>query len=355
MVAINTQRISVKKAFLIIAFVSSFIVLSAYAADYAGSVINQPEPDNDVGNVTVPQKGYPDANVTPEEYDYYSVNASGSKISLIVIDNRWFNIRQKSNLIRASSKKYGLTPVRDRVRGYVVEVHNGTNFGGRVYTGRRRFWASHHGIEGIRLTQDYVGRNPLLHEYMHLTQGYNALGDMEWFVEAEAEYYTLHMQQKEGAISAGRFNAMMIRRYVRSKFFGNSTLSKIQAQQIHSGNWAPYYKGSLVLSSLDAKVRNETDGNKTLLNVSRGLREDAGFLNSDALNQELKDVTGSGMRNWTRKYISGNQTPPPRLTNTHSPFTWISTLAWLGGILWICIALVATAGLAKQYIADEDG
>ena len=49
------------------------------------------------------------------------------------------------------------------------------------------------------------GTSTLLHELVHVAQGFRAAQDEDWIVEAIAEYYTLEIMRRSGTISAARY------------------------------------------------------------------------------------------------------------------------------------------------------
>lgn len=346
------HQIAKSKILWTIAILMGIIVISPYAFEYVDSRVAQPKNDDNIGNVSV-MGNHVTEPVPPKEYRYYLKNTSDTQLRLIVIDHGGFNVRENLELMERVSEEYDLVPVRNEVTGYIIDVNSNSTAGGRANPQQGEFWATHYGIEKFPVSQDGVARRPPIHEYIHLTQDYIPSEDMRWFVEAEAEYYTLYIQQAEGELSAGRYNAAMLRRYVKGHIYGEKTLSEIPTSEVSTDNPVPYFKGSLVLSSLDEEIRERTDGNKTLINVSIRLRQADAFVTTNRLNDELEAVTGSDMSNWTSRYISGNQIPKPRLVGMHSPLTWLLTLAWFFAPVGVILPAIVVGSWLGVRLDDD--
>jgi hypothetical protein len=110
------------------------------------------------------------------------------------------------------------------------------------------------------------GTSTLLHELMHVAQGYRAARDEDWIVEGMAEYYTLEIMRRSGTLSESRYQ---------------SGLEKLEQWAKDSGSLrTPESSGArtaravLVMRDLDRELRERSDGRYALDDLARQLVED---------------------------------------------------------------------------------
>ena len=128
----------------------------------------------------------------------------------------------------------------------------GRTYGETGYITQRGFW-------------DGDASSVWIHEYVHTRQGFDLTSEMRWFREASATYLSARLleEQYEGVTE----------RDVRTR---------LEATPDHPGTalanrsaWddtsADYERGARLLYAVDAAIRMETDGNRTLVDVVRAM------------------------------------------------------------------------------------
>jgi hypothetical protein len=110
------------------------------------------------------------------------------------------------------------------------------------------------------------GTSTLLHELMHVAQGYRAARDEDWIVEGIAEYYTLEIMRRSGTLSEERYL---------------SGLEKLEQWAADSGglrteksSGARTARGVVVMRDLDREFRERSAGRYCLDDLARQLSED---------------------------------------------------------------------------------
>lgn len=119
------------------------------------------------------------------------------------------------------------------------------------------------------------------HEYVHTRQTFTTASDMRWFVEATAEYYGYYLAAERESDA---------RRLVAERFGGVEPRSNrvLAVPETWGSRSVPYRQGGRVVAHLDRRVREETSGNRTFLDVFRRLngRENVGV-------SDLQDATAA--------------------------------------------------------------
>jgi hypothetical protein len=341
---------------LIAVFLFLFLpVILAGAIDFVGDHTKQPDPINSTDEVNLPDRyNLEYGTIPPSEYNLYTVDTTEGQLDLVVINGTRFSARETLSLLNTTTQMGLASPP---VTGYVVGPTTAAPEEGRAYG--NKFWASPDlSVAYLIVTAlgDRRTTNVPVHEYVHTGQWFYTSSDMEWYIEAEAEFYGVYIPQKGGEISAGRYNAEMIHRYLRYKSEDIALGSPTEKRLQNSDAKAPrvdYMKGSVVLSALDGEIREKTGGDKTILDLSRGLRNNP-KISHGVLNNELRKVTGTDMSNWTERYVAGNETPQPRLVKTGSPFVLFSTGYWLLGrtafILLVVTGVIGYTLMIKRTV-----
>jgi hypothetical protein len=110
------------------------------------------------------------------------------------------------------------------------------------------------------------GTSTLLHELVHVAQGYRAARDEDWIVEGIAEYYTLEIMRRSGTISEPRYR------------LGFEKLEKWAARsaglQSDASTGARTARSVMVMRDLDAELRDRSGGAYNLDDVARQLAVD---------------------------------------------------------------------------------
>jgi hypothetical protein len=148
-------------------------------------------------------------------------------------------------------------------------------------------------------------RNVWLHEYVHTRQRFaDRDREMEWFVEASAEYYAARLAYELGLVGELEYEWELKSRRLRT------TSSELADPATWERPNVPYRKGALVLASLDAEIRNRTDGARTLEAVFRRLNRAEGTLTYPLFVEHVVAVSNDpAMEEWLDRYVQGAETP----------------------------------------------
>jgi hypothetical protein len=130
-----------------------------------------------------------------------------------------------------------------------------------------------------------------IHEYVHLAQRFSVGPEMQWFVEASANYLTgLHLLY-EGQTRFATFHG----RYDRDL-----------------DGPAPVDRGPLggyavdrVLCGLDAEIRR-TSGDETLLAVFRAMNDHGDTVDRDTFAAIVADVAGTSLEGWLDRHLTAS-------------------------------------------------
>ena len=131
------------------------------------------------------------------------------------------------------------------------------------------------------------GTSTLLHEMIHLAQGFRASMGNDWIVESMAEYYTLEVMRRSGTISRQRFDQGLDKLESWS-----STAGKLQADESSGSRTA---KGVAIMHALDAELREVTHGGSTLDDVARALSQKGGEIGLSQLREVSEALAGTSL------------------------------------------------------------
>jgi len=174
--------------------------------------------------------------------------------------------------------------------------------------------ATEYGLAGATVGNTFWARaggslssthNVWLHEYVHTRQRFaDRDREMEWFVEASAEYYAARLAYELGLVGDLEYEWEMKSRRASAS---DSTLAD-------PATWSrpavPYRKGALTLAALDAEIRNRTDGERTLEDVFGQLNRADRTLTYELFANTVVSVSGDpAMREWLDRYVRGGATP----------------------------------------------
>ena len=167
--------------------------------------------------------------------------------------------------------------------------------------GRQDFWASA-SADAEAPTSIWV------HEYVHTRQSFVLGPEMAWFREACASYYAAVLSLRAPTNESGTFSEF---RDVLARDDGaNATLSN---RSSWSSTYVPYTKGTRVLAALDGRIRNATDGERTLQDAFRRLNRRDEAVTADVFASVLADVSGESQQSWLETHVhDGERASPPR-------------------------------------------
>lgn len=135
-----------------------------------------------------------------------------------------------------------------------------------------------------------------MHEFVHAHQRFSVDRDMEWFIEASAEYLSFRMLQEQ-------YDAVT----------NEDVIARLEALPEHPdvrlsdpstwGNDAPdYTRGPRVLYALDATLRRDSGGDHTLFDVFRAMNREEGLIDAETFLR-LIDSLYMGDIGWVREAI----------------------------------------------------
>ena len=128
------------------------------------------------------------------------------------------------------------------------------------------------------------GTSTLLHELVHVAQGYRAAEDEDWIVEAIAEYYTLEIMQRSGTIS----NSRSERGFEKLEDWA-AQAGSLEAKDSTGPRTA---KGVTVMRNLDTELRLRTKDKRSLDDVARQLAQDSRPVSIARLREVSAELAG---------------------------------------------------------------
>jgi cell pole-organizing protein PopZ len=140
------------------------------------------------------------------------------------------------------------------------------------------------------------------HEMTHAAQPYDHKSDAKWFIEGTAEYYGVILPHEVSPYDAD------LQRALSPTEQSQLTLSN---QSTWSTSRTPYDDGSIVAARLDQKIRNETNGSKTLTDLLKRVA---------AAHSQRNPVGNDDVINHTRS-IAGEETAQWLIEVTTEPLT----------------------------------
>lgn len=141
-----------------------------------------------------------------------------------------------------------------------------------------------------------------VHEYVHTRQEFHTGSRIQWFREASATYYAGYHLLNQHRVSFDWFRGSV----------GKAELSEdtLSDPASWSSDYVPYYKGSRVLAHLDTRIRNVTDGDRTLADVFRRLNaENDDRITAPEFYRHVADVADQRVAEEVRMYATTSQVP----------------------------------------------
>jgi predicted metalloprotease with PDZ domain len=124
----------------------------------------------------------------------------------------------------------------------------------------------------------------LLHELMHVAQGYSAGSGDDWIVEGIAEFYTLAIMQRSGTISTTRYRK------------GHQQLDEwgqeVTDLSTDSSSGARTARAVGIMQGLDTELRQGTKDKFSLDDVARRLSRDKQPVTLERLRQVSQKLLG---------------------------------------------------------------
>lgn len=161
------------------------------------------------------------------------------------------------------------------------------------------------------------------HELFHSWNGASLrpepYADLQWFSEGFTDYYATRSLAKTGVIDEALFLRRMERTialylYFKSAPVFNGITLKTAGTRKGPHRLGVYEGGWVVAFCLDAKIREQSAGRRTLDDAMRMLYDEFAFKNQayteTALRRALREVAGPASENFLDKYVVGDETIP---------------------------------------------
>jgi hypothetical protein len=184
----------------------------------------------------------------------------------------------------------GRLDVGDRDEAVLAYAVPGVRRGGESVPARDEFWVE----AGSRLDDP---ESVWLHEYVHTRQSYRPAEDMRWFREASAEYYAARLSYEQGSVSE---------RALRRHLDGDPSRATLTDPATWTSDGVPHHRGARVLAVLDAKIRAETGGHRSLEDVFRRVNRHDGTVTYADFAQTVNEVAGTSMDGWLDRHVAGD-------------------------------------------------
>ena len=164
-------------------------------------------------------------------------------------------------------------------------------------------------------------RNTWIHEYFHIRQTYDPLGErIRWFDEGSADYYMMLFSLHQNRLSYETFMLNLRdgdvgrgQQYMDDTLADEETWDRLDTQ---------YEKGRRVLAALDVKIRRATDGERTLMDVFVRMTERDGRITYPEFKTIVTDVAGQSFDSWLDRYVTTGRAP----TVPDTPEHYVSTV-----------------------------
>ena len=141
------------------------------------------------------------------------------------------------------------------------------------------------------------GTSTLLHELMHIAQGYSAEGGDDWIVEGIAEYYTLEILHRSGTLSSSRYE----KGHEKLDAWGE----EVQSMESEHSSGARTARAVSILQDLDAELRANSKGIYSLDDVARRLSVDGNPVTLSRLRQVCEDLVGKPLASLSDAKVEG--------------------------------------------------
>lgn len=131
------------------------------------------------------------------------------------------------------------------------------------------------------------GTSPILHELMHTALGIRPGPGGDWVVEGLAELYSMELLVRSGSVSRKRFERSVARIEARGR-----AVRRVETDHAEGAITA---RAVGVLRELDARIREASEGQRSLDDVVRVLAERRGEVTTAVLQEVAEQVAGSDL------------------------------------------------------------
>jgi hypothetical protein len=174
-------------------------------------------------------------------------------------------------------------------------------------------------IVGSELGPGLSARNTWIHEYVHIRQTYEPLQErLRWFDEGSADYFMMLFSLHQNRLP---YDVYMLNLRDGDGGQGQEVMDDtLSERNSYDGN-TEYEKGRRVLAALDVKIRQATDGEKTLLDVFARMTEREERLTYAEFKEIVADVAGQSFDDWLDRHVTTGEVPavpdaPEQYTST---------------------------------------
>jgi hypothetical protein len=129
------------------------------------------------------------------------------------------------------------------------------------------------------------GTSTLMHELMHLAQGYRADDGGDWIVEGLAEFYSIEFMRRSGTLPPEQ----AARAFERQREWGHD----VDSLRTDRSTGATTARAATLFAELDREIRRATAGEASLDDVARGLSAQDGPVDLVTLREVAEQVTGA--------------------------------------------------------------
>ncbi|MFW6018866.1 MAG: hypothetical protein ACOCPX_08590 [Halapricum sp.] len=221
-----------------------------------------------------------------------TVSIDGTTLTVVVPEGRDVDPARKAGFVEAFAGPYSLAP---NAEGNVVlvSVPDALPNEGLMYPDDR-------GYVTIEAFWDGDAHSVWIHEYVHARQDFRTADDMAWFREASARYlsYRFMQEQYDGVTQADVQTALAAASEYEEAVLSNRTTWE--------GTGADYHAGARLLAAVDAEIRAESGGTRTLVDVFRAMNAEDEPVTVERFVTLVERQTGSD-QSWIAAAIEGER------------------------------------------------
>lgn len=221
-----------------------------------------------------------------------TVEIDGTTLTVVVPAGRDVDPARKAGFVQQFAGPYALSP-NETTPVVLVSVPDALPSYGLMYDDDRGY---------VTKTTFWDGdvHSVWIHEYVHARQDFRLTPEMTWFREASAEYLSYRFM-------ATQYDAVT-EHDIRERLDGLPAHEDVVLAE--PSTWAKtngdYVVGARLLAEIDAEIRAETDGDRTLVDVFRAMNRADGPITTARFVAQVEAVTGSE-ESWVAEAIAGER------------------------------------------------
>jgi hypothetical protein len=125
----------------------------------------------------------------------------------------------------------------------------------------------------------------LMHELMHIAQGYRAAEGADWIVEGLAEFYSIEFMRRSGTLPAEQAE----RAFDRQERWGRD----VDSLRTDRSKGPVTARAATLFAALDREIRRKSSGEASIDDIARGLTAHGGPVDLDVLRSVFESVVGA--------------------------------------------------------------